>query len=305
VEGVAEDAYTKPRRGLSAPWRLLCFVCYLGSMLDSGLGESAAKGGTVMRHLTNRSVLFLVGIICVASVAFTTLAQAETLVESTTFFRIVVGLSVDQKAAQAWLPAPWKVVSLPKGPFKGTNVFVLFNDWFIIQDGEGKPVHGGTLCCASLVAYAKNPQTGEMGPFVLRIYAPNDDFGPYKNTVKAKVFRGATLQGADLGGRASEVWTVQDSAGGIMEFRIDYKRAVPKRWKREFKVRSAVEPDILFNYRDDRTSDYVKSIPAGIDRVKNYKFRTTISELSKMFDGSEKLVGISVNPCFVRQVFLP
>jgi hypothetical protein len=49
----------------------------------------------------------------------------------------------------------------------------------------------------------------------------------------------------------------------------------------------------------------VKSIPAGIDRVQNYKFRTTIPELRKMFDGSEQLISIVVNPCRVRKVFLP
>ena len=258
-----------------------------------------------MRHFMNRSVLFFIGIISIGSVAFTTLAQAETLVESTLFFRIYMAFSVDQKAVQAWVPAPWKVVSLPKGPFKGTNVFVLFNDWFIIQDGEGKPVHGGTLCCVGLVAWAKNPQTGELAPFVLRVYAPYDDSGPYKNSVKAMVFRGATLQGANLGGKASEVWKVQDSAGGTMEFLMDYQRAVPKRTKREFKVRSSVEPDFFRIYRDDYAHELLKSIPAGIDRVKNYKFRVTISELSEMFDGSEQLVGISVNPSRVRQAFLP
>jgi len=49
----------------------------------------------------------------------------------------------------------------------------------------------------------------------------------------------------------------------------------------------------------------VKSIPAGIDRVKNYKFRVTISELRKMFDGSEQLVGILVNPSRVRLRYRP
>ena len=49
----------------------------------------------------------------------------------------------------------------------------------------------------------------------------------------------------------------------------------------------------------------VKSIPAGIDRVKNYQFRVTMSELLKMFDGSEQLVGILVNPSRVRQKFRP
>ena len=86
---------------------------------------------------------------------------------------------------------------------------------------------------------------------------------------------------------------------------MDYQRATPKRKMHEFKVRPALDPNILFFYKDDAATDVVKSIPAGIDRVKNHKFRTTISELSKMFDGSEKLVGILVNPSRVRQRFRP
>ena len=254
-----------------------------------------------MRHFMNRSVLFLIGIICVGSVAFTTLAQAETLVEDSLFFRIYLAFSVDQNAAQAWLPAPWKAVSVPKGPFKGANLYVLLDDKFIVLDGKGKPHKGGTYCLAALIGFGKNQQTGEFAVFVTRTYWPYDDPHGYKNAVKATVFRGATLQGADLGGRVSEVWTVRDSAGGTMEFLMDYQRAVPKRTKREFKVRSSVDPDILFNYRDDYAYEVVKSIPAGIDRVKNYKFRVTMSELSEMFDGSEQLVGISVNPSRVRQ----
>ncbi len=259
-----------------------------------------------MRHFMNRSVLYLIGIICVGSLAFTTLAQAETLVESSLFFRIYVAFSVDQKAAQAWLPAPWKAVSLPKGPFKGTNLYVVFNDIFIMQDGEGKPYLGGTFCFAALVAFGKNEQTGEFVPFVTRIYWPYDDPSSYKNAVKATVRRGATLHGADLGpGTGTEVWRVQDRAGGVLEFWMDYQRAVPKRTKKEFKVRSSVDPNILFNYQDDYAVDIVKSIPAGIDRVQNYQFRVTMSELGKMFDGSEQLVGILVNPSRVRQKFLP
>ena len=258
-----------------------------------------------MRHLMNRSVLFLIGIICLGSLAFTSLAQAETLVESSLFYRIYVGFSVDQKTAQAWLPAPWKAVSLPNGPFKGANLLVVFDDYFIRQDNEGKPIKGGTYCLAVLVALGKNEQTGEFAPFVIRAYFPFDDPGAYKNGVEAMVFRGATLQGAHMGGKVSEVWKVQDSAGGIMEFLMDYQRDVPTRTKREFKVRSSVEPDFFRIYRDEYAHDVVKSIPTGIDRVKNYKFRVTISELSKIFNGSEQLVGISVSPIWVRQQILP
>ena len=264
------------------------------------------EGGTAMRGFINRSLLFLIGIICVGSVAFTTLAQAETLVESQLYFRTYVAFSVDQKAVQAWLPDPWKAVSLPKGPFKGANLYVMFEDMFLKQDGEGKPAKGETYHAALLVAFAKHPQTGDFAVFVIRIYSPHGGPGPYKNTVKATVRREATLKGTDLEpGAGSEVWKVQDSAGGIMEFRMDYQRAVPKRVKKEFKVRSSVEPDFFRIYRDDRTVDVLKSIPAGIDRVQNYKFRVTMSEFRKIFDGSEKLVGILVNPIQVRQVFLP
>jgi hypothetical protein len=254
----------------------------------------------------NRSVLFLIGITCVASVALTAVAQAETLVESSLFFRIYVAFSVDQKAAQEWLPAPWKVSSLPKGPFKDANLFVIFDDRFLNQDAEGKPTMGGTCRLAILVVLAKHPQTGEFSPFIIRAYIPLDGPGAYKNAVKAMVRRGATLQGANLEpGTGTEVWRVWDSAGGVLEFWIDYQRAVPKRVKKEFRARSNVEPDFFRIYQDEHAVDVVKSISAGIDRLQNYQFRVTMSELREMFDGSEQLIGISLNPIWVRQVFLP
>ncbi len=257
-----------------------------------------------MRHLMNRLVLFLIGMICVASVAFTTLAQAETLEESSLFFRIYVAFSVDQKAAQAWLPAPWKAVSLPKGPFKGANIYVLFDDKFIRHDGDGKQFMGGAYLNMAIIGFGKNEQTGEFAAFVNRVYWPYDDPGCYRNHVKATVSREATIK-ASASGTGSEVWKVQDSAGGIMEFRMDYQRAVPERKMHEFKVRSAVDPNILFSYKDDTASDVVKSIPTGIDRVNNYKFNVTMTELREMFDGSEKLVGILINPTRVRLRYRP
>jgi len=254
------------------------------------------------------AILGCIGIFFIAALLLVpaTQARAETLHESAIYYRIYVAYSVDQKAAQAWLPTPWKAVSVPKGPFKGANLYILFNEKLITQDGEGKPFKGGTYCQVTPVAFGKNQQTGEVAVFVIRIYWPYDDPSVYKNAVKATVSREATIKGATSeSGEGSEVWKVQDSAGGILEFRMDYQRASPKRKKKETKVRSNVEPDFFRIYRDDYAEDLVKSIPVGIDRVQNYQFRTTMSELRKMFNGSEKLVGISVNPCRVRQAFLP
>ena len=233
-------------------------------------------------------------------------SKAEKLVVDGLFYRLFVAFKVDQKAAQAWVPAPWKVVSLAEGPLQGTNIMLMLDDRFIIQDGEGKLDKGGAHCLAVLVSPGVHTKTGEFAFFVTRIYWPYDDPHAYKNAVKATVHREATIKSATSeSGTGSEMWKVQDDAGGILEFRMNYQRGVPKRVKTEFKSRSSVEPDFLRIYHDDSSSDLVKSIPAGIDRVQNYKFRTTIPELRKMFDGSEQLISIVVNPCRVRKVFLP
>jgi hypothetical protein len=259
-----------------------------------------------MRHFMNRSVLFLVGTVCVASMAYTNLAHAETLLDSDLLFRINVAFSVDEKAAQEWLPVPWKAVSVAKGPFKGANLQVLLDDRFIMQDGEGKPYvgEGESFCLAALVLSGKNEKTGEIGVFVIRVYWPYDGPGSYMTTVKATVSREATIR-ASVSGTGSELWKVQDNAGGIMEFQMDYQRGLPKRAKSETKGLSNVDTNIVHIYRDDYVGDVVKSIPDGIDRVKNYKFRVTIAEFRKMFDGSEKLVGILVSPSRVRLTYRP
>lgn len=259
-----------------------------------------------MRHFMNRSVLFFIGIFCIASVAVPTLVQGETLVESNLLFRIYLAYKVDEAAAQAWLPAPWKLASIPKGPFKDSNLWIILDDRFLNQDAEGKPTMGGTIRLLAPVVFGKNPQTGAFSSFVASVYSPLEDSGRFKNNVKSTVSREATRKGANFEpGAGTEVWKVQDSAGGILEFQMEYQLAAPKRVTKTIKPRSNVEPDLFCVFKDDSATDVVKSIPAGIDRVKNYKLNVTISELSKLFNGSEQLIGISVSPIWVRQQILP
>ena len=160
-----------------------------------------------------------------------------------------------------------------------------------------------------LAAPAKHAQTGESAPFIIRAFVPHEDidlYNPYKNSVRATIRREQTLKSADLEpGTGSELWELWDSAGGMLQFRMEYQRAVPSRAKREMKPRSAVEPTFFRIYRFDQGSDLVKSIPAGIERVQNYQLRVTVSELRKLFDGTEQLVGIIVVPWYVRQLYLP
>ena len=234
---------------------------------------------------------------------------AETLVGSNVDYRIAVALHVEQAKLQSWLPAPWQVNPVPKGPLKGANLYIIFTDRLLNQDAQGNPAAGGTFRAVAFVATAKHTQTGESAPFVIRIFIPHKDiklYNPYKNSVQATIRRELTLKSANLEpGTGSELWELRDSAGGMLQFRMEYQRAVPSRAKRVSKPRSAVEPTFFRIYRFDQGSDLVKSIPAGIDRVQNYKLRVTVSEFRKLFDGTEQLVGIVVVPWYVRQLYLP
>jgi hypothetical protein len=248
-------------------------------------------------------------ILLVFSGILVTQAGAETLIGSNVDNRIVVALRVGQAELQTWLPAPWQVNPIAKGPLKETNLFVLFVDGLLNQDAQGKPAAGGTFRAVALSAPAKHAQTGESATFVIRAFVPHEDidlYNPYKVSVRATIRREYTFKGADLSpGTVSDLWELRDSAGGMLKFRIKYQRAVPSRANRESKPRSSVEPDFFRIYRVDQGMDLIKSIPAGIDRVQSYQLDVTVSELRKMFDGTEKIVGILAIPWYVRKLFLP
>ncbi len=254
------------------------------------------------------AVLFLVAITIGGVLGPCQVGWAETFVESSVEARLVLALRVGQAELQRWVPDPWQVDPLAAGPSKSANLFVIFIDRWLSQDADGKPILGGAGYQVALAVPAKHPQLGESVLFVIRIYtgSPQALPGPYKSTVLATIRREQTLKGANLGpGAGGELWEVRDAGGGVVDLRVQYERALPSRAKPELKLRSAVEPAFTRIYRIDQGTDVVRSLPASIDRIQSYQLRVTISELSKLFDGTEQLVSIAVLPWFVRQVYLP
>ena len=250
--------------------------------------------------------LFTFALLSIAALSLTGTAWAETFVVSNADNRLAVALAVSPSAAQAWLPAPWRVEPFPKGPFRGANLVIACIDRLLNQDPKGNPAGGGTFRLAALYVPAKNPRTGESAPFIIRVYGPHAGAGPYKNSVQATVRREATMRGADFEpGTGSESWLVRDQTGGILKFRMNYRRALPTRSKGEARPHSNIDPTFFRMYRYDQLMDVVKSIPDDIDRVQSHHLRVTIKELREMFNGTQQLVGIALVPWYGRQTFLP
>jgi hypothetical protein len=254
------------------------------------------------------AVRILVRLVVVGALCWGRTGWPETLVQQNVDYRVTLAFRVSPSELQSWLPAPWQVNPLVKGPSQNANLIVTFGDQFLIQDAEGKPIGGGNSRFVSLAVSVKHGQTGEIAPMAIRIYTANPQNvpGPYKNSVLMKIRREATVSGADLDpGTGSEAWTVEDGAGRRLDFRVDYQRGIPSRTKSEIRPHSSVDPDFFRIYRADEGADAVKSIPLEINRVQSYHFHTTIEELSRLFDGTEQLVSITIRPWYVRQVFLP
>jgi hypothetical protein len=100
-------------------------------------------------------------------------------------------------------------------------------------------------------------------------------------------------------------WEIRDARGGMIELMVQYQRTLLSRAKSEQKLYSAVEPNFFRIYRVDSAADIVKSVPTNINRVQKYQMRITLPEMSKLFDGTEQLVGVIVIPLYLRQIFLP
>jgi hypothetical protein len=253
-------------------------------------------------------VFFVLGISLAGNLSFTQPVCAETLVQSTAETRLTVALRVGQAELQKLVPASWQVMSLPGGPLKEANFFIVFIDAFLVQDAQGKPDKGGISRYVVFAVPAKHTQTGEMATVVTGGFTPNIDNvpGPYKNFAQATVKREQTYKGANIeAGVSDDFWEVRDTRGGSIELRVQYQLALPLRAKSEQKIYSAAEPSFFRIYRLETATDVLKSIPAGINRVQNYQLRVAVPELSKLFDGTEQLVGIVAYPLFLRQIFLP
>lgn len=247
--------------------------------------------------------VFLVAALC-AAVAI----GAEKHVQSTLDSRIVLAFRVNPAEAQRLIPAPWSVVPVAAGPSKDANLVVTFVDRLLDQDGEGKPVKVPTYRVIALSVPATNPQTGESGPLLVRLFNSSPDAVPgfYKTAVHATVDRNLSMSGSGQEpGTASERWTMKDGKGGTIDLQVDYQRGTPTRAKAEAKPRSGSDPATWRIYRIEQGLDVLKSIPAGTDRVKSYKLRVAVPEFAKLFDGSEQLVSVTSVPWYTRQTFLP
>src|SRR5262249_13915411 len=125
-----------------------------------------------------------------------------------------------------------------------------------------------------------------------------------KTTVHANIVRSETLEASDLETTVSD--RIEARLGqGVVALDFRYRRGVPERVASEGRVRFAADPEHVRVYGADELVDIVKSVPAAIDRLEQFGLSVTLPELADIFDGSEHVVNLTVQPWFLRQVYAP
>lgn len=231
----------------------------------------------------------------------------ENLLDLTIATQTVLRFAAKPEALQGRLPAPWQVFPVSAGASKGANLAVIFNDALLNQDAAGNPTVDAVSRYIGFAIPARHPETEEEAGFNFRILTahPRAVPGKYKTSRLGSVVREYYAKGSDMSATVTEHFRFRDPGGGSVELQLQYRRGVPVRVVSQGNVRSASDGGILRIYKVHELTDVVRSVPQNVDRVLSYQFRVTISEFADLFDGTERLVSITIVPWYVRQVYGP
>jgi hypothetical protein len=229
--------------------------------------------------------------------------------------RVRIALRAGLPALQRRLPDPWDIHPDSSDLSRGSNLAVLFYEIFLNQTAQGPQLTNADAIGRYFVLGipSRHRRTEETAFMVFRIVTAHptgeNPFGwkgiaAGKTTAHANIVRSQTLEASNLEAMVSDRIEARTNQGLVaLEFR--YRRGVPERVASEGRVRFTTEPEQVRVYRADGLADVAKSAPAGIDRLERFDLRVNLPELADIFDGSQQVVNVMVQPWYLRQVYIP
>jgi hypothetical protein len=161
---------------------------------------------------------------------------------------------------------------------------------------------------ATAFVLAKNEQAGAAGAVVVFAFAstPEDVPGPYSVNMLSKVDMAKSFRMGETGSvMAEETWDFSTEGGDQLHFSMTFERGAGRRSHTETRVYSAAKPDFYRIYKADLVTDLVRGATGDAGRVKKIEFRASGPHLSPVFNGTERMIGITSDPAYYRQIFLP
>ncbi len=209
------------------------------------------------------------------------------------------------------MPAAWQLDPPRSGPLQGANFIVVLVDRVFDDDANGQPRSRGTNPLILIVAPGRQPETGRTASVILGGFASNPASVPgfYRVNRASAVRVEQTIKSQDPDAEeVTDVWEAHEGLGhALLEVRLRSVRQLSTRTRDrgETYAVSTKDPALWQRHTFDAAVDVVKSVPQGIDQLREYTFRLTVPEYRQLFDGSEQLVGIAAASWHMRRVFVP
>ena len=220
--------------------------------------------------LTAIRVLFAIG----AFAGLARLANAQTIVETSSESRFQLDVHVPDAVMKTFLPPGWMPNIAAQGAAKDANLRVVFIDRVTINGPDGKPAGKGSNRLVYLVAPVKDP-TGTNVQLVIGGLTedPADAPGPFGNYLLATT---DTMQRSTSGGTGpiidSQDWVLAAATGGRLEMHIKYERGVANKGNpADTKFYSAKNPAFYQISKQEQVLDILRNATTNPpDRVKEF-----------------------------------
>jgi hypothetical protein len=177
-------------------------------------------------------------------------------------------------------------------------------DRLTAQDAEGKALNPGRIVTLSIPAKKAGSET--RGTMLFRNYSWSASGvpGPYGVSVEASTTMERKVRIDPTGvANVEEAWELRSQDGDSIQIQIHYVRGAMTTGKVEQMMYSATKPDFYRIYRSEQATDVVRG--DGTDRVGKIIFKAAGPKIAPLFDGSEQLIGVTANPWYTRQTYLP
>jgi hypothetical protein len=211
---------------------------------------------------------------------------------------------VDPDALQRRLPEGWTAAPPTDGPHTGANLMLVFSEVLLRQDAGGQPAPDAADLSVAFLVQAVHARTGELASFILRTLTANPAAVPgrFRVAVNATASRVRALEGDGLRTTVTDEIALHCAGGGVA-LRVHYVQGIPVRMRWTTTLRSAADPTLARAYQSEALIDVVWSEPAGIARALDTQLQVTDAAVRDLFDGSERMVSVTVVPWFFREEF--
>lgn len=248
--------------------------------------------------------------------------------------RTMLAFRLRHAALEDLLPAGWRIVDVADGPAKGANFRFGLSDQMAAIDAEGRPAEAHRFCPMTVTVIRdgmSKPQRLAIGGWSTgsdpgRMRHPGasgrasgapdgvrqPDTAEIERSVRiaasGSAQRSETWRFASPRGVAAEQRAVERAFASMSDetltFSMTWRGGELVRGAEEFRIYSLADPDIYRQYRIEKVEETVLSLPLGIDRTEHVEYEATGPRLSALFDGSEQLINIAVQPFGRREIHL-